>query len=242
VAGLGITASGTQAAERVRTGVEKATGVALADLDPVAAVAPLVAPVPAPSAAPAPVASVMPVAAVAPSQAIGAAPPAPPAPPAPAAAPAPPAWRDGSDGVTVTSDGKVTGSRVIRVVRRDRNDNRNANFRAVPAFPEMPEISSRNCPGDGKRQETVIHEKKGDKRIIVICTNRIEKLAHDGAVLAMQSRDIQREAYRSALDGLRSAQARMRANRAMGEQARDEAIRAIDGAIDDMEVRMTKGD
>ena len=51
VAGLGITASGTQAAERVRTGVEKATGVALADLNPVAAVAPMVAPTPVPASA-----------------------------------------------------------------------------------------------------------------------------------------------------------------------------------------------
>lgn len=242
LAGLGVTASGTQAAERVRTGVEKATGVALADLDPVAAVAPLVAPTPA--AAPSVVASVAPITAVAPSKAIGAAPAAPPAPPAPAAPPAPPAWGDDSDGVTVTSDGKVTRSRVIRLVRRDKNDNRNANFHAVPAFPEipeMPEVSSRNCPGDGKRHETVIHE-KGDKRIIVICANRIEKLAHDGAVIAMRSRDVEREAYRSALDGLRSAQAHMRANRAMGEQARDEAIRAIDDAIGDMEAKMAKGD
>jgi len=243
VAGLGVTASGTQAAERVRSGVEKATGVSLAELNPIAAVAPLVSVAPAAVPAVPSVPALGAIPAPMPMQEISAAPVASPAPPAP---PAPPVWGDDEDGVTTTvsPDGKVTKRKVVRIVRRDKDGKMTTeDFRgmgAMPPMPPMPEISSRNCPGDGQRHETVINEKKGDKRIIIICTNRIEKIAREGAAMAARSKDIERNAYRSALEGLRNAQARMRSDQAMGEVARNEAIRAIDEAIRDMEENIAK--
>ena len=237
LAGLGATASGTQAAERVRSGVEKATGVSLAELNPVAAVAPLVLPAPVPAPAPgvASAAPLAPLAAIAPVQAVDAAPPAPPVPPAPPAI-------DDEDGITTVSpDGKVTRRKVVRIVRHDRDGKLvTEDFHDMPAIPEIPEVSSRNCPGDGQRHETVINDKKGDKRVIIICTNRIEKIAREGAAMAAHSKDIERSAYRSALEGLRGAQARMRADQAMGEQARNQAIKAIDEAIHEMEENLAK--
>lgn len=246
VAGLGVTASGTQAAERVRSGVEKATGVSLAELNPIAAVAPLVSVAPAAVPAVPSVPALGAIPAPMPMQEISAAPVASPAPPAP---PAPPVWGDDEDGVTTTvsPDGKVTKRKVVRIVRRDKDGKMTTeDFRGMGAMPPMPpmrpmpEISSRNCPGDGQRHETVINEKKGDKRIIIICTNRIEKIAREGAAMAARSKDIERNAYRSALEGLRNAQARMRSDQAMGEVARNEAIRAIDEAIRDMEENIAK--
>ena len=237
LAGLGVTASGTQAAERVRSGVEKATGVSLAALDPIAAVAP-VAPV-APIPAVAPVAMVAPVA---PLQA-GAGPPVPPMPPEAPVPPAPPSIGDDEDGVTTTvsPDGRITRRKVVRIVRHDKDGKMTTQeFGPMPEMPPMPEISSRNCPGDGNRHETVINEKKGDKRVIIICTNRIEKLAREGAAMAANSQEIERKAYRSALDGLRNARERMASDRKMSEDARREALQAMDESIQEIEGDLAK--
>lgn len=247
VAGLGLTASGTQAAERVRSGMEKATGVSLAELNPMTAIAPMVTPVPvqavAPVAAPEVIAAVGADPAPMPVQVTDAAPVAPPAPAAPPASPAPPAppalgEDDGGVTMTVSPDGKVTRRQVVRIVRRDGNGEMvTGDFRDMP---NIPDVSSRNCPGDGGRHEMVLNEKKGGKRVIIICANRIEKVAREGAAVAARSKDIERNAYRSALEGLRNAQARMRSDQAMGEVARNEAIKAIDEAIRDMEDNLNK--
>jgi len=253
VAGLGLTASGTQAAERVRSRVEKATGVSLAELSPIAAIAPLTVAAPAPippveamasvGAVPASVQSMDSVPAVPPVPPVPAVPAVAAAPAAPPAPPAPPAWADDESGVTTTvsSDGKVTKRKVVRIIRRDGNgDMVTENFRGMPDLADIPDVSSRNCPGDGGRHEMVLNEKKGDKRVIIICTNRIEKVAREGAAAAARSKDVERNAYRSALEGLRNAQARMRSDRAMGEVARNEAIKAIDEAIRDMEDNLAR--
>ena len=114
------------------------------------------------------------------------------------------------------------------------------DFRDMPNMADIPDVSSRNCPGDGGRHEMVLNEKKGGKRVIIICANRIEKVAREGAAVAARSKDIERNAYRSALEGLRNAQTRMRSDQAMGEVARNEAIKAIDEAIRDMEDNLNK--
>jgi bla regulator protein BlaR1 len=251
VAGLGLTASGTQAAERVRSGMEKAAGVSLAELNPMAAIAPMVAPAPVP--APAPMAVPEAVAAVGagpapmPVQAVDAAPVAPPAPAAPPASPAPPAapvWGgdEGDVTMTVSPNVRVHQRQVVRIVRRDKDGEMVTEDLGGMAFDpsRIPTVSSRNCPGDGGRHEMVLNEKKGDKRVVIICTNRIEKAALEGAAAAARSKDVERNAYRSALEGLRNAQARMRSDQAMGEVARNEAIKAIDEAIRDMENNLNR--
>ncbi|CUS43786.1 MAG: M56 family metallopeptidase [Pseudomonadota bacterium] len=249
LAGLGVTASGTQAAERVRSGVEKATGVSLAELSPMAAAAspvedgptPMPAPLPepAPMPAPAPVVVMDAAPGTMPVQAMNAVPAAPPAPPAP---PAAPSWNGSGDEnsttVTVSPEGKVTTRKVVRITRREK-DGRPVT-EDFPGMANIPEVSSRNCAGDGRRSETVINEKKGDKRVIVICTNRIERIAREGAAVAARSKDIQRNAYRGALEGLRTAQENMRRDQGMSEIGRREAIKALDGAIRDMEANLAE--
>ena len=110
----------------------------------------------------------------------------------------------------------------------------------APPIP-IPEISSQNCPGDGDRHATVLHQQKGDKRIIIICTNRIEHLAREGAAMAANSADIERNAYRSALSGLRAAREHMLANQSMKEDARKEAVQAMDESIRELEEDLASG-
>jgi len=245
VGGLAATASGTQAAERVRSSVQKATGVDIASLDhlalpvAVAAVAPVAAPAPVAAAAPEVQADLSPPAPPAPPAA--AVPPAPPAPPEALAPPPPPGSDEDSDTMTVSPDGKVTRHKIVRIIRRDKDGKvPREDFEVTLATPEIPEISSRNCPGDGERHQMVLNEKKDGKRVMIICTNRIERVAREGAAMAANAKDIERNAYRSALAGLRSAQERMRSDTRMGEDARKEAIQAIDQSIREIEEDLAK--
>ena len=254
VGGLAATASGTQAAERVRTSVQKATGVDIASLDHLALPAPVSAAmavaaqapvaVPAVVTAPATVADVVQAevpAPPAPPPAVGPVPPVPPAPPA-ALAPLPPLGSDqNSDTMIVSPDGKVTRHKVVRIIRRDKDGKvTSEDFAGMPPIPEIPEISSKNCPGDGERHQTVLNEKRAGKRVIIICTNRIERLAREGAAVAANEKDIERNAYRSALAGLRSAQERMRADARLSEEARKQAVQAIGESIREIEEDLAK--
>jgi bla regulator protein BlaR1 len=188
-AGLGMTASGTSAAEavaaKIRTDIQA------------------VPPVP-----PAP--SVPPVTPV---------PPMPDVPPVPA--------RD----VQATHDN--TRTRIVRIEKGDRI-----------VMPAIPEISERPCADgrDGDAKQFVVNRKDGDKRIMIICSNRIEKAAAEGAEMAANNKDIQRSALRSAISGLRSARAGIAGNMSMSAEARAEALGGIDEGIAEVEADMAKAD
>lgn len=245
--GLAATASGTQAAERVRSSVQTATGVDIASLDHLAL--PVAVTAVAPVAAAAPVAAPVPVTPVAqtdvpppppppPPPTADPVPPAPPAPPA-ALAPLPPLGSDEDSAQAMASpDGKTVHRRVVRIVRRDKDGK--VTSEDFAGMPEIPEVSSRNCPGDGERHQMVLNEKKDGKRVIIICTNRIGRVAREGAAVAANAKDIERNAYRSALAGLRSAQERMRSDVRMGEEARKQAVQAIDQSIKEIEEDLAK--
>jgi bla regulator protein BlaR1 len=188
-AGLGMTASGTSAAEavaaKIRTDIQA------------------VPPVP-----PAP--SVPPVTPV---------PPMPDVPPVPA--------RD----VRATHDNMRT--RIVRIEKGDRI-----------VMPAIPEISERPCADgrDGDAKQFVVNRKDGDKRIMIICSNRIEKAAAEGAEMAANNKDIQRSALRSAMSGLRSARAGIAGNMSMSAEARAEALAGIDEGIAEVEADIAKAD
>jgi bla regulator protein BlaR1 len=188
-AGLGMTASGTSAAEavaaKIRTDIQA------------------VPPVP-----PAP--SVPPVTPV---------PPMPDVPPVPA--------RD----VQATHDNMRT--RIVRIEKGDRI-----------VMPAIPEISERPCADgrDGDAKQFVVNRKDGDKRIMIICSNRIEKAAAEGAEMAANNKDIQRSALRSAMSGLRSARAGIAGNMSMSAEARAEALAGIDEGIAEVEADIAKAD
>ncbi len=225
VAALGVTASGTQAAERLRVDLRERIGVELPRLAPVAPLAPL-APLaakassgdlPAPPAPPSP-----------PAQSAAApVPPAPPAPPAPAA---------DAEGPTIErkvvlinrDDGKA--DRRMRIITEvDREVDR--------ALANAPEVIDGSCDaGQGSDKEMVLHDQVNGKRRFIICRNRIEKIAREGAAVAANSANIERQAYRSALDGLRKARAGMTAKGSSSA----EALKAIDEAIAEVESDLAK--
>ena len=246
--GLATTASGTQAAERVRSKVEQATGVKLDELRLPAAFQ---------SAPPAPAAPVAPTAM-----------PAPPAPPAPPAL--------GPDGkpmkhryrvVIRDRDGHVTETdsdtppdmagvdpvppvppvppapsvqvrSMTRIMRRDRDGHVvTQNFAG-----DIPEISDANCSGPDTARPPVMHQEKDGKRVIIICRNRIEHMAHDGAAMAARAPDIERRAYTHALEGLRDARSRIAGKTAMTAEARAQALQGIDEAIREVEGDLAKVD
>jgi len=143
--------------------------------------------------------------------------------------------------MTVSPDGKTVHRKVVRIIRRDKDGKiTREDYAGMPPIPEIPEISSRSCPGDGERHQMVLNEKRDGKRVMIICTNRIERVAREGAAIAANAKDIERNAYRSALAGLRSAQERMRADTRMAEDARREAIQAIDQSIKEIEGDLAK--
>ncbi len=240
---LGATASGTQAATQVRTKVEQATGVKLDALK---------LPVVFQSAPPAPAAPEAPGAVPAP--------PAPPAPPATASgAPATKhhyrviirdkdghvtetssdgaggASTDGANIVMVPADGARVGTR--RIIIRDKDGHITTDD---IAGIDIPEVTNGRCEGPDNARPPVMHDSKGGKRIIIICQNRIEHMTHDAAAMAARSGEMQRNAYTHALEGLRSARAKIAGNASMGEEARNQALRGVDEAIREIEQDIAK--
>ncbi len=272
--GLALTASGTQAAERLRNRVDSTMGGEIARLDRIAvAVAAPVAPLApaAPQAVPVPPSAVAPVA------------PTPPAPPVPPVMGSNDTdrreWtdKDGKHHVVVIKtrrgNGKASeaemlaeGIAVAELGRAERDGSPMVRRRFKMVGPggkdsqvfvirkngpqgdmgddmkvmtDVPDVRSLRCddgaPGSDKK--VTINEVKDGKRRIIICTNRIERLASAAKIREIDSRDIERKAYRSALDGLRGARARMSAKGGAGQ---NEAVKAIDEAIAEVEADLAK--
>lgn len=240
LAGLGLTASGTHAAERVRQNVEKTIGVDLAALDEMT--------VPAPPAPPAPPAVVE------------------DANKAKSEADAARKERRKVMIITRDKDGKVKkfadgqdfdfdltvdgpdGKRVERhsFVFRDKDGNvTQLRQPPVPPMPpealaalkNMPEINSRTCRtgegGDDKK--ATIETKDGEKRRIVICTNRIERQAELARLEMPRVMMMQRRSFDSGLMSLRRARSSVEAAHGLTDDQRRAALSGIDEAIRDME-------
>lgn len=237
---LGLTASGTRAAETVRATVRVATGVPLA----VAADAPAIthevhatqegqqtrvvilrngktttlegkaaeaylAAAPAPPVPPVPATPATPPEPPLPSQAsVPAAPPAPPFPPV----------RDLAE-IHAATDAHV----------------RSAMRQASLALRSVPVVSSGNCGiGDG-RAPTTVRTSVGGREHITICVDRIDDRSRRGAEQAANAARIQRTAMSQALAGLRAARAAMARDPRMDTETRQEAMDAMQDAIDDIE-------
>lgn len=237
VGALALTASGTQAAERVRARVEKATGVEIAAIDPVAAIRPATAAVATPAAGAQGKTRVTvnrdgrteTYEGEAADAYLAAHPlPAPPAPPAP---PADVADRDGYRGAMPALPPAVP---------------------AVPMPPEPPVVAERNC-GKGERGSAFVVERRdGARSVTVICTDRIEaharaaaragasaRLAADRARIAGERARVAglragQSGMATALASLRETRRAMAANHAIPDEDRAEALRELDEAMDEV--------
>jgi len=197
LAALGLTASGTQAAEQITAKVEAVTGIKLAQEVP-----------------------------------------APPAPPAGVELPAPPAAPEAVDGVRTerhvyryTTDGKDKGKQVkkIVVVHADGSTDEHDMPDMDKIMADMPEMKSMNCGGGDK---PVIERHDGKKHVIIMCTDRMEKVAVDAHRIAMDSK---RMGMRSALMGLRMARRSVENERDISDDERAKALKGIDEAIRELD-------
>ncbi len=255
--GLGLTASGTQAAERLRSKVGSTIGVELAKLDRLAAdaTAPL-APLPPlrPAAAQAPAA--LQAVPMPPSAAADPAPPAPPAPPIVVMGGTGDKGETGGKQIIMIrrhgdagkghdagkGDGNTVEKTVRIVVRRKDGAVITEEFKGMPDMPDVPdvpEVMSLRCKEgrSGTDKDLVMSEVKDGKHRIVICTDRVKRLASNSSFNMVDSVEIERKAYRSALDGLRSARNRMSAK---GGPGQSEAVKALDQAIAEVEADLAK--
>jgi beta-lactamase regulating signal transducer with metallopeptidase domain len=291
VGGLGLTASGTQAAERVRTKVSKTIGLDVAKLEmpafpniPAFQDAPPAPPVPGDLPARADGGKTKRVVIVKDGKATnyeGANAeayiaenglPVPPIPPralgaSPAAVvmidkdgavanlharhPLPPGstmkrrftFRDDDGKLTAMEDGAgvhTFHTRTDKRVARHGPDGKLTTFdysrapmppEALAALRNMPEITSRDCTGNGAN---AIETRDGAKRRIVICTDRIARAARAASHASIDTARIERDAHRSALQGLRAARRSIEDNASMSDTQRSAALEGIDEAIREM--------
>ncbi len=252
IVGLGMTASGTKAAETIRSKVETATGVDIAQVEAQAAdvLAPVAAIVPA-QAATLPVIAAKPAPVTQPaSPAIPATAPTRVISPMPAM-PARPSFTTASNGernrMLVQADGDVRKI-VMETYGRDGKLIR----RSVSNLPEV-NIVSENC---GPGSQASITRTEAGKEVTVICSDRIRVITSNaqfraeqgaklaalgaeraalGAERAAQGQIYARQGMRSALAGLRSARASIVANQDMPPAARNSALSGIDQSIRELQ-------
>lgn len=211
VAGLALTASGTDAAAAIRADVQ-------ARVAPAAPAAPPAPPAAASMAAPvAPVTRSAPVAPV---------------------APAAPAWR-GTKVTTITMrDGETPRTQVVRTTSGD----------ADTAQASVPYVVERACIDgrDGPRQryviDGVVNGAKGKVRKLIICTNRIDQAAADGAAAVVHSREIEAQAFASALSSLKLARSTIERSTDISEDQKREALAGIDQGLAEVEADKARRD
>lgn len=226
LAGLALTASGTQAAANLRADVGDAIGVDLQDAPP------------APEAPEAPEALEPPAAVEA---------------PAAPDAPEPPKAKKIERKIVIIEKDKDGKKRDVRVIHgpgdgkplvwsSDKSFVWNGNMEKIV---RVPTVASIKC-GPPKDGDVKIESKDGDKRRIVICTDRIEARAEaaahraeiavaraeHGRAIAIASADMGK---RHALAGLRSARRSIEAQDALSAGQKAAALKGIDEAIREME-------
>lgn len=239
--GLGLTASGYAATAAVKASVGETIGV---DLDAVQLDLPEP---PSPPTPPEPVTAPEPPALPNGVRAVRspAQPPRPtPAPPAPLAlAPVPPI-------PPVPPVPSVDGHQHLSVIRKDgRVVRRIISGPHGPAIhlSDVPEVRERRCGGG--EQPMVRHESRGGKRVTIICTDRIERMAERHAEqaerhaeLAANSDVIRRQALEGALRGLRGARESVVATPNLTSEQRRLALAGIEESIREMESDLRQAD
>ena len=129
----------------------------------------------------------------------------------------------------------ANGTRMI--VKMEDDPNTRVEVQSIPA------ISSAQCGiGTGKPLSMVIDTGKGQKRKIVICTDRIERVTADAMVTARNSAAVERNAYTQGLTGLLTAREKVSADTGMSDADRTRALTSIDQSIVEMKRQLARMD
>ena len=186
--------------------------------------------------------------------------PVPPALPADPAPPPPTPTAHDVRNVVITKDGKTTRYEAADIDAHLAAHDRVAIRPMVPHGSRMivkmeddpatrievqsiPAVSSAECGiGTGKPSSMVIDTGRGQKRQIVICTDRIEKITAEAMVTARNSGAMERNAYTQGLKGLTDARTKIVSDAGMGEADRARALSAIDQSIVEMKSQLARMD
>lgn len=218
---LGLTASGTQAAERMRGGVEEAVGIDPHALDDALS---LMASFPEPPTAPA----------------------VPSVPAAPAAGRHGQRVTIVHDGRVATYEDQEAADYIAAhpvptpplppVAPLPPEP----AFAPVPPVPPVPPVASRRCGGAPTR--FVMNATEGGQRVTVICTDHVERAAREAGRAAAAARGQRDTAMRTALASLEQTRAQLAANRDMPAEARRDAVRGVEEAMREVRDEMTQRD
>ncbi|MBB5698316.1 M56 family metallopeptidase [Sphingomonas yantingensis] len=217
--GLALTASGTRAAENLKAKVEDRIGVRIADIE--------LPQLPEPPAPPAPAeAAEAPAAAAAPD--------------APDAPGAPPAHRvhvykvkDGKRTIVVRRGDPVDPAEMARLSAD--TERLAADAERMAATIRVPEIKEMRCGGAGPTSYSVATAGGRSISRTVICTDRIERAASEGARAAAKAGQTRAFAMATARASIQSARAHIQAEPSRSDADRREALAGLDEAMAEVE-------
>lgn len=214
--GLALTASGTRAAENLKAKVEDRIGVRIADIE--------LPQLPEPPAPPAPA-----QAAEAPAAAA-----------APDAPSAPPAHRvhvykvkDGKRTIVVRRGDPVDPAEMARLSAN--TERLAADAERMAATIRVPEIKEMRCGGAGPTSYSVATAGGRSISRTVICTDRIERAASEGARAAAKAGQTRAFAMATARSSIRTARVAIQAEPSLTEADRREALANLDQAMAEVE-------
>lgn len=108
----------------------------------------------------------------------------------------------------------------------------------------VPSVSERTCRDgvDGDAGQTVVHHGSGERRVTVVCSNRIQRMADVAAMQAMNAERLRASAMRGALASLMATRASLAANPNLTDNARSGALEGIDQSIAEMRAEIASND
>ena len=112
---------------------------------------------------------------------------------------------------------------------------------AIVEVQDMPVGAAKCGIGSGKPASMLIRTGKGEKRMLVVCTDRIRMIAASAAATAANASEVEHNAYASALTGLVDARAKVVANADLTAVDRTRALTAIDQSITEMKEQLARG-
>ena len=106
-----------------------------------------------------------------------------------------------------------------------------------------PKLIERRCSdGEGGSGQVVLHRREDSRQVVILCSNRVEAIASAARARAEVARSRAHLGAVAALASLRSARAAVIANPALDDKQRGVALYGIYQAIDEMEERSSHDD
>lgn len=107
---------------------------------------------------------------------------------------------------------------------------------------DVPEVGTATCGiGTGKPASMTIMTTKGERRRLIVCTDRIRMVTASAVAAEASARTVEHDAYAQALAGLVDARAKAVADTGLSDGDRIRALAGIDQAITEMRSQLARG-